>query len=131
MCQVDPFDKKYSKVGIWYHDQNGFTEEQETAEKKVHTQLYLSVRHNVLANVLAKNEVFRRVSNVMLRMLVVFSKGTLGDWIKNGMVMLHSLSFSYIFGIRFPALCTQFSVLALRYDHESLITAIVNKRNYI
>ena len=45
--------------------------------------------------------------------------------------MLLSLSFSYIFGIRFTALCTQFSVLALRYDHESLITAIVNKGNDI
>ena len=32
-------------------------EEQETAEKKVHTQLYLSVRLNVLANVLAKKGV--------------------------------------------------------------------------
>ena len=63
--------------------------------------------------------------------VVVFSKATLGDWIKNGMAMLLSLLFSYIFGIRFPALCTQFSVLALRYDHESLITAIVNKRNDI
>ena len=46
-----------------------------------------------------------------------------------GWQLLLSLSFSYIFGIRFPVLCTQFSVLALRYDHESLITAIVNNRN--
>ena len=63
-------------------------------------------------------------------MLVVFSKATLGDWIKNGMAMLHSLSFSYIIGICYPALCTQFSVLSLRYNHESLITAyaIVNER---
>ena len=61
----------------------------------------------------------------------MFSKATLGDWIKHGMAMLHFLSFSYIFGIRFPALCTQFSVLALRYDHESLITAFFNERNDI
>ena len=64
-------------------------------------------------------------------LVAVFSKATLGDWIKNGMAMLLSLSFSYIFGIRFPTLCRQFSVFALRYDHESLITAIVNKRNYM
>ena len=77
MCQVDPFDEKYSKVeyivvdpscsgsGITTRMDRLVDEEQETAEKKVHTQLYLSVRHNVLANVLAKKEVFHRVSNVM------------------------------------------------------------------
>ena len=77
MCQVDPFDEKYSKVeyilvdpscsgsGITTRMDRLVDEEQETAEKKVHTQLYLSVRLNVLPNALAKKEVFHRVSNVM------------------------------------------------------------------
>ena len=70
MCQVDPFDEKYSKVeyivvdpscsgsGITTRMDRLVDEEQETAEKKVHTQLYLSVRLNVLANVLAEKGVF-------------------------------------------------------------------------
>ena len=73
MCQVDPFDEKYSKVeyivvdpscsgsGITTRMDRLVDEEQETAEEKVHTQLYLSVTHNVLANVLAKTEVFHSV----------------------------------------------------------------------
>ena len=73
MCQVDPFDEKYSKVeyivvdpscsgsGITTRMDKLVDEEQETAEKKVHTQLYLSARLNVLPNVLAKKEVFHSV----------------------------------------------------------------------
>ena len=70
MCQVDPFEEKYSKVeyivvdpscggsGITTRMDRLVDEEQETAEKKVHTQLYLSIRLNVLPNALAKKRGF-------------------------------------------------------------------------